>query len=261
MMRRHAFTLVELLVVIGIIALLISVLLPALKKARASANAVACQSNLRQIGMGLIQYAEANRHHMPPLAENLASNPVNRSATGMRWYEFLGEQQYLPEGWVGDRLNNRGYVLGVWRCPEVDEDELKFTGSYGWGGGYGVNGNGSTYIFRYWNYTGTPPKRIGGPKINRVKRPYDRWLVGDTGRYSGTLNQWLPWANTYAPNPSYLNLSAGSGSDQPARRHADRANVGFFDGHVEAVSFDELNVNFTTGQNRFFPTAAEAHTY
>lgn len=65
MKRRSAFTLVELLVVIGIIALLISILLPSLTKARGAANSVDCQARLRQIGQGMQLYASQNQGLLP----------------------------------------------------------------------------------------------------------------------------------------------------------------------------------------------------
>ena len=63
--RRQGFTLVELLVVIGIIALLISILLPALNKARSASKATYCLSNLRQLGLGMQLYRQYNRDYYP----------------------------------------------------------------------------------------------------------------------------------------------------------------------------------------------------
>ena len=77
--RRGGFTLVELLVVIGIIAVLIAIILPSLKKARQSAQKVQCMSNMRQITFACLMFA--NDHH---------GNMVNRSASGLYGWDQYG---------------------------------------------------------------------------------------------------------------------------------------------------------------------------
>src|SRR2546429_8767253 len=63
-MRRRAFTLVELLVVIGIIAIMIAMLLPALRKVKEQANRTKCMSNERQIVLSMMMYSSDNKKHM-----------------------------------------------------------------------------------------------------------------------------------------------------------------------------------------------------
>ena len=63
--KNHGFTLIELLVVVAIIALLVSILMPALSKARQQAKAVVCMSNEKQMGLAMIYYSEENDFYVP----------------------------------------------------------------------------------------------------------------------------------------------------------------------------------------------------
>jgi len=89
-MRRslRGFTLVELLVVIGIIALLVSILLPSLNKARQQANLVACMANLRQIGSTLQIYAAQNKGLAPWGAVYNYETPTGWTSSGNDWWTW-----------------------------------------------------------------------------------------------------------------------------------------------------------------------------
>src|SRR5215213_1824060 len=91
--ERRAFTLVELLVVIGIIAILISVLLPALNNARNKANAVKCSSNMRQIYIFSTMFAAENKGRLPApaLVDDLAGMP---GVDTTRAFAQVGAGQY-----------------------------------------------------------------------------------------------------------------------------------------------------------------------
>lgn len=97
--RTSAFTLVELLVVIGIIGVLIAILLPSLAKAREQAKATACASQLRQLGLGLTIYSQANKGFLPAWSGwHTIDGPGNLApdAPGPAWTEQLERSYVAP---------------------------------------------------------------------------------------------------------------------------------------------------------------------
>jgi len=131
---RRAFTLVELLVVVGIIVLLVAILFPVLAKANASAMAVQCKSNLRQIGVAVRLYLQDNRMRFPDwgtfgggngwgarrLVGERDPNDPNSKPEIYGWSAILDRGGYLPVAQNG----------GVWVCPAARELFQSYKNTY-----------------------------------------------------------------------------------------------------------------------------------
>ncbi len=228
MKRRTAFTLVELLVVIGIIALLVAMLLPALNKARAAARNVQCMSNLRQIGVGFATYAAVFPGYVVPpnYSSNLVQwhqNPAFRRAMG------------IPNNLAEDTTNN-----AVWHPGIICPDSSHAQGSSGverrsLGSSYGINKE-NTRRPQYAPYN----KSI--LKFTQIKRPYDKILVADAPTWEITMND----RNAYVVEGYYSPSSARNGAvafrhgSPTAERSAQRINILFFDLHVDQLGRPEV---------------------
>jgi prepilin-type N-terminal cleavage/methylation domain-containing protein/prepilin-type processing-associated H-X9-DG protein len=245
--RRTGFTLVELLVVIGIIALLISILLPALSAARRQASLIKCASNLHQVGLGLQMYAQQYSGRMPPsyiyplqytlVDPGLPGGSV--SGTSVYWWQNLQILKLMP----GVTDPSRSPFV----CPSSETnfqpfDQANSTPSLApmCNCSYGINDyltiqiNNATVLPFVDAYTPVSAgiRRVEWPTVLTLQNSTDKILVVEL--YYGYIIDWTD-PNT-VPNPS---VSVAPWNNQidwsrhvASGNRAGMSNVLYLDGHV-----------------------------
>lgn len=256
----RGFTLVELLVVIGIIALLISILLPALSSVRKHANSLKCMTNLRSFGQAWQQYCNTNRGTCVPgrlptggapggifdIGENRTYRP--------RWYELLGAELKMQANENPREVQDDTWTINnpLFLCPA--EPDYNNSRNYPYGYNYQFLGNArpmmSGTIKGYINYPVKASKISAAANTVMVadcmgtaagKAEADRTGYSVIGSHNpfGRLNKgWcidpprLTDKSDYA-DPERRNPADRSGPDP---RHQNKANVLFCDGHVDSLA-------------------------
>lgn len=199
--RRWRFSLIELLVTIAIIAVLSSLLLPALGKARKSVQAVTCKNMLRQLGSGGALYAQDYGTYYPPYWQK------DDGSTG-RWYypEFIG-------GYVGIRQ------VADWPKMNCPSETRRLTTS-------GVDKIATWYPSAPdYGYSRSDLGLSEPPNLKRITSPSQKAFLSDSSNW--TVNG-ASVVSTGAP-------SYADGSSAPWCRHQRNFNAVFFDNH--AASF------------------------
>jgi prepilin-type N-terminal cleavage/methylation domain-containing protein/prepilin-type processing-associated H-X9-DG protein len=189
--RNKGFTLVELLVVIGIIALLISILLPTLASARRAANSTKCLASLKEIGNAFSMYAMDNKGYYPAVRDKVNQYTANGQVAERRWTDLLAKYFHKK----GDNFQTNAELTQIrinsvlWGCPEWTKT-FQYNANAGAGSADHVyNGYGMQYYPSFpekaysdaTNAFRSTPTRVGYFKQGYwARRGSDRLIVADS---------------------------------------------------------------------------------
>jgi prepilin-type N-terminal cleavage/methylation domain-containing protein/prepilin-type processing-associated H-X9-DG protein len=253
--RQRGFTLVELLVVIGIIALLMSILLPTLNKARESAKKVQCQSNLRQIGQAFVMYSNANKGKLPYSSWNDATK---LDPQDWLWWQKIRRTPVdrIEESAIKPYLNFSKTKLDVLRCP-ADQFDVRIKLNSADCGPYMFS-----YVMNWWICGATPPgtspmhgsnaPEATAPicrKLTQVKHSSDKVLLYEEDVQTIDDGQGVLWRPTSTINLLALRHDWRAMTERPDTTTAAkpvpnpqaRGNVVFCDGHADFVRRDYVH--------------------
>jgi len=210
MHKRRGFTLIELLVVIAVIALLMAILIPVLKRAKEAGRRAACLSNLKQLMLAWIMYADANEDK---IVSGAAGDPG--AWVGKCWDDGYADGKLLPQDLQiaaikGEKAAEGGALLWpylknieLYKCPTGYRGEMLT---------YAISDSMNGY-FR------EATKNIVIKNRTQIRRPQDRMVFVDEG---------------FATPDSYaVFYNSEAWWDSPMVRHGDGATFGFADGHSE----------------------------